>query len=397
MNIACFLSEVSTGGGNHLTKDFARNIIKLNNKDFKITLITTTEIYDDFLNKNEIKYTKLNFSLFDRFLVKLWKKVFYRNMLNFFGVTSPMKNFVKKNKFDLIVFNSPSSYILMCKEIDFITCLWNTEIDDFKNFIEFDKLNYLNQKTIIETSVQNAFKLIVFTEKNKQDLVKRFNCFKNKIVTISVKPILPKIYEETKDKIIFKEEFEQLKLDKKKKWMLYPAQFWSHKNHEYIIKSVKEIDKYGLSNINFVFCGRDIGYLSEIKKKIGEQKLNDRFKIFGYLSDTQVIGLYLFSYALIIPTYVGRTTMPLLESFYFNKKVFYSNKILDDKYYNFISGIDLSNVKDFAEKLYLYTKSDKSNINNLKDIYHKECSDDLFVSRYTEIFNEFKFKKIIKK
>ena len=124
MNIACFLSEVSTGGGNHLTKDFARNIIKLNNKDFKITLITTTEIYDDFLNKNEIKYTKLNFSLFDRFLVKLWKKVFYRNMLNFFGVTSPMKNFVKKNKFDLIVFNSPSSYILMCKEIDFITCLW---------------------------------------------------------------------------------------------------------------------------------------------------------------------------------------------------------------------------------------------------------------------------------
>ena len=221
MNIACFLSEVSTGGGNHLTKDFARNIIKLNNKDFKITLITTTEIYDDFLNKNEIKYTKLNFSLFDRFLVKLWKKVFYRNMLNFFGVTSPMKNFVKKNKFDLIVFNSPSSYILMCKEIDFITCLWNTEIDDFKNFIEFDKLNYLNQKTIIETSVQNAFKLIVFTEKNKQDLVKRFNCFKNKIVTISVKPILPKIYEETKDKIIFKEEFEQLKLDKKKKWMLY--------------------------------------------------------------------------------------------------------------------------------------------------------------------------------
>ena len=104
----------------------------------------------------------------------------------------------------------------------------------------------------------------------------------------------------------------------------------------------------------------------------------------------------MFSYALIIPTYVGRTTMPLLESFYFNKKVFYSNNILDEKYYNFISGIDLDNTKDFAKKLYLYTKSDNSNMNNLKDIYHRECNDDLFLSRYTEIFNEFKLAKVTK-
>ena len=71
MKIACFLSEVSTGGGNHLTKDFAKNIIKLNNKEFKISLITTTNIYNEFLNKNQIKYEKLNFSTFERFLIKL--------------------------------------------------------------------------------------------------------------------------------------------------------------------------------------------------------------------------------------------------------------------------------------------------------------------------------------
>ena len=104
----------------------------------------------------------------------------------------------------------------------------------------------------------------------------------------------------------------------------------------------------------------------------------------------------MFSYALIIPTYVGRTTMPLLESLYFCKKIFYSNKILDEKYYNYISGIDLDNPKDFAEKLYLYTKSDNSNNNNFKDFYHKECNDELFISRYEKIFNEFRNIKKIK-
>ncbi len=397
MNIGCFLSEVSTGGGNHLTKDFARNIVKLNNKGFKISLITSTKIYNDFLIRNKIKYKKLKFSFFEKFLVKLWKIVFLRVLLNFLSIKSPIKNFVKKNKFDLIVFNSPTTYIHMCRGINYIVCLWNTEIDDFKNFVEFNKSNYLYQKNIIKESVQNAFKIVVFTEKNKQDLVNRFNCSKNKIIIQSAKPIFPQIYEETENKKIFLNEFDNLKLDKKKKWIFYPAQFWSHKNHEYIINSVKEIDKFGLSNINFVFCGRDKGYLSVVKKKIEEQNLKHRFKIFNYLSDYQVIALYLFSYALIIPTYVGRITMPLLESFYFNKKVFYSSKILDDKYYNFISDIELNNTKDFAKKLYLYTKNDNCNTRNLKNIYQKECNDNLFISKYNEIFKEFKFSKLVKK
>ena len=47
LNIGCFLSDVSTGGGYYLTKDFAKNILKLNSNDYKITLVTTTNIYNE--------------------------------------------------------------------------------------------------------------------------------------------------------------------------------------------------------------------------------------------------------------------------------------------------------------------------------------------------------------
>ena len=59
MNIGCFLSDVSTGGGNYLTKDFSKNIFKLNNYGFKITLITSTNIFNKFLDENNLKYIKL--------------------------------------------------------------------------------------------------------------------------------------------------------------------------------------------------------------------------------------------------------------------------------------------------------------------------------------------------
>ena len=73
-----------------------------------------------------------------------------------------------------------------CVTILTLLLVYGTEIDDFTNFIEFNKSNYFHQKNIIETSVQNAFKLLVFTKKNK-DLVSRFNCSENKIIIQSVK------------------------------------------------------------------------------------------------------------------------------------------------------------------------------------------------------------------
>ena len=93
-------------------------------------------------------------------------------MDKFFRISLPIKNFCKKKKFDLIIFNSPSVYTLFCKNINFVASIWNTEIDDLKNFIEFDKKNFDYQKNIINKIVKDSFKLLVFTNKNKKDLLK---------------------------------------------------------------------------------------------------------------------------------------------------------------------------------------------------------------------------------
>ena len=142
-----------------------------------------------------------------------------------------------------------------------------------------------------------------------------------------------------------------------------------------------------IRDVNFVFCGRDKGYLAQIKYEINKKKLRSRFRIFNYLTYNQVISLYKYCDAVIIPTCLGRSSMPLLESFYFNKKIFYSSKVLDKKFYTYIEKIDLDKPYDFANKLYFYLNNSKrsNNRKNLRNIYYKECADYKFYETYKKI------------
>lgn len=96
LNIGCFLSDVSTGGGHYLTKDFAKNILKLNSSDFKINLVTTTNIFNEYLKENNLEYFELKFNFLENFLIRFWKIRIIRSIFNFLSISSPIKNFVKK-------------------------------------------------------------------------------------------------------------------------------------------------------------------------------------------------------------------------------------------------------------------------------------------------------------
>ena len=62
------------------------------------------------------------------------------------------------------------------------------------------------------------------------------------------------------------------------KWYYYPAGFWTHKNHDYIlsIKILNEIKKD--NKVGFIFTGADKGNLQEIKKLSSKYNLNHKIK-----------------------------------------------------------------------------------------------------------------------
>ena len=100
-----------------------------------------------------------------------------------------------------------------------------------------------------------------------------------------------KHYYNEKDKIIplrILSEKKYLKSKKQKNYLLFPAQFWEHKNHEFLIKVGKIIKKDNI-NIKIYFCGKienykDKKYYSKINNLIKKEKLNDVIKNLGEVS-----------------------------------------------------------------------------------------------------------------
>ena len=180
MRVAFFLSLDETGGGLNQTKGFLNNIAKIK-IEHEIYIITNNKKELDKINSNNIKSLqfKKNFlkKIYFLFILFILNNKFFS-----FKISNPFENFLKKNKIDFIIFSNPSFYSNYCKNIDYAINIWNTEIRNYAFFNEFKKGNYEFQNNIIKKSVVDAFKIIVFTERNKRDLIEFYNFNYEKII-----------------------------------------------------------------------------------------------------------------------------------------------------------------------------------------------------------------------
>jgi len=379
--IAFFLSGSRAGGGfSHLTS-FVENICKLFKNKKNIYFISTNkQLYLDLLKK-KLNVHLYKVSLLERILSKLNKIL---NLYKFSFNYNFFEKFIKKKKITKLIFNEPSLYINFCKNLNFSSYIFNTEIDDVKKFKEFQNGVYENQRNIITNIVNYANKILVFTEQNKIDLIERFNCNSNKILIQNLIPHLPKL----KLKIKKNKNFQSQNKKKKIINFFYPSQFFEHKNHILIIKIGKILKKRKIKNINFIFSGNDRGNLKTIQNQIEKYKLDNIIKIVGELSEQSMILMYKFCDYVINPTFLGRSSMPLLESFYFKKIIFYNKNILDKKLLDYVVSIDPYNANN-SLNIILRFISNKKKINILQkkinNLYKKICSKEKFNKTISKI------------
>ena len=112
----------------------------------------------------------------------------------------------------------------------------------------------------------------------------------------------------------------------KNDYIFYPAQFWAHKNHMYILKAIKILREKKNIDLDVVFSGSNRGNLEYILKKAKEFGVDDLIHYAGFVPNNQIPSLYKQSLSLVMPTYLGPTNIPPLEAFFYNTSVCYSDK-----------------------------------------------------------------------
>ena len=93
---------------------------------------------------------------------------------------------------------------------------------------------------------------------------------------------------------------------KKNEYFFYPAQFWAHKNHITLLRAFKEIVT-SFPSLKLVLSGSVITTAAALG-------ISEKVVFPGFVSANELYTLYTNTLALVMPTFLGPTNMPLLEA-----------------------------------------------------------------------------------
>jgi glycosyltransferase involved in cell wall biosynthesis len=375
MKIGIIFDTYRKGGGGYNQSIVTAKILNsLSSKEINFEFISMLPGGERELVKNSYKVINFTKQKSSRLYYILSKSKIFESFFNKFRIENPFTKFLFNRKYDLVFFLGPSFYINCCNKINFMVNIYDLNFK-FNNFFpEYKNEKVFNDtKDIINKSVDRAFKIFVDTDRTKEELNSYFLCPSEKITVYPFSSHLPGIWEEIKENFDINFYLAKLKIPENLNFFYYPAQFWAHKNHRYIIDALKILKKKK-NNYKIIFSGSDKGNLNYIKKIINDNGLNENFLIYDFLEDKEVISIYLKSKGLIMPTFVARSTLPLYEAFYFKKPVFYSKGVLDPEIEKFVNTIDLEEPMDLACKIESFNNNEmeiNNKVNNAKNFYNK--------------------------
>jgi len=376
------------GGSYHQSKKIFKILSKF--KDFKFKLLTINskkqvlKITDDKKIFYEINFIDQLFFLF-------YSSKLIKSLLKKFNIKSRFERFLTKNQIDLIFFLGCSRLSLFCSNIDYVTYIYEfhhlsrPDLPEYKGWSDFDF-----REELLDTNIKKSLSLIVDTQKKGRDLIKYYNCFEEKInvipLTTSITELGNKREAQNSNEIV-----DYIK--KNKEYFFYPAQYWSHKNHYYILQALQMLKKNHNLSVQFVFTGHKKNNFNFLVNKMNEFDLGNQITFFEYLNDEDIKNLYAKCKGVVMPSLVGYSSLPLYEAFYFEKPIFYTKDLLDVSLQKYVNQIDIENPENLVNELINFEK----NINDInikvglaKSFFNDNLSQDKISSKYFEFFNKIK-------
>lgn len=237
---------------------------------------------------------------------------------------SPLDKFLIKKGIDLVYFLSPSPLCLKLRAHNYIFTVMDLCHRDFNEFPEVNFYNEFEAREYLYTrALPKSVSIIVDSLLSRDNVVFRY-CVDEKRVHIV--PFLPSIAVRVGNGSDSTIRMMDVKMQYAipGDYIYYPAQFWSHKNHIYILDALKVLMNRGIK-IHAVFSGSDKGNLGFVLRKAEELEIKELIHYIGFVESDQIPSLYAQAIALVMPTFFGPTNIPPLEAFAVGCPVCYSD------------------------------------------------------------------------
>jgi glycosyltransferase involved in cell wall biosynthesis len=100
-----------------------------------------------------------------------------------------------------------------------------------------------------------------------------------------------------------------------KEYLLYPAQFWAHKNHVNLLKALKLLMDAGFDVPTLVLVGADQGNRAFVERCAVDLGISHKVQFLGFIQAEELVALYKHARALVYPSFSGPENLPPLEAF----------------------------------------------------------------------------------
>jgi len=294
------------GGGFTFQEEILKEISNIKNKNLNFFLFHTQKFnkHQKFENTHLIK--------------KNYYNIFVESMIRNFSFISERVKFktildkaCEKFDIDIVLFLDNNHNIIT--NYPYVTIVYDVDHINYPFFPEFSKnYKWYKRENGLRNHLRKATAIITGTDIGIFEIQNYYGIPKNKIFKLphpSIEITTDEIENVTKN-------FSLKKIGvSEKNYIMYPAQFWPHKNHYSLVILGKDLKKKYENKIKIVLTGENKVNLNYLYKLIKKNNLEDIFVIPGFVEKGFLILLYKNAIALTYVSYGGNENLPPLEAF----------------------------------------------------------------------------------
>lgn len=311
MRIGVFLNNYTKeyGGSYTLSRDLVNALKRISSRHTFFFFYYGAVISDEKSQNSE--FVQIKVSVFNRlgWMVLVLMRLIFHYLFN-----TPPTNFKKhldkalqEKKIDLLWFPVP---IYEKTTVPFVFTSYDLEHRMHPFFPEVSNGSmWEKREQLFATALRKAAYVITGTEAGKRE-INNFYQVPDERIKIIPYPTPEFALQKYPDNLNVESKFKI-----KNRYIFYPAQFWSHKNHISILLALDILLKKYNIKISAVFTGSDKGNMEYIKKRANELQLEDTIHFLGFVSHEVLAALYKNALALVYPTFFGPDNLPPLEAF----------------------------------------------------------------------------------